>query len=62
MTNREKFKDEILDIVCSGQNFTKKNNKITSCELLNNCKECDFYSADCNCYDLIKKWCYEEAD
>ena len=62
MINREKFKDEILDIVCSGQNFTKKNDKIVSCESLNSCKECDFYSTDCNCYDLIKKWCYEEAD
>lgn len=59
MLNKEKFKDEILEIACSGECLAvnKHTNKVCACS--------DMYCADCkfncaNCSDMCKKWCNSE--
>ena len=41
MLNKEKFKDEIMEIVCSGEHFALKNGKVVEC-CDTRCQDCDF--------------------
>lgn len=60
MTNREKFAEQILDIVCEGKHFAMdKNKNITTCENIE-CNECEFARIDSYCEKNIKKWCESE--
>lgn len=58
MTNREKYKEQLLDIACSGNRLAvdKKTMKPTKCKKLI-CEECCFYS---NCSAKCEEWCNEE--
>lgn len=58
MTNREFYKEQILDIVCEGANFavSKTDNTICSCSDLG-CENCKF---DCGCTRALKQWCNAE--
>lgn len=60
MKNKEKFKDEILEIACSGHSFAinKKSMKFEECHNLS-CSDCLFSnSKDCN--NNIREWSEEE--
>lgn len=62
MTNREKYKEEILDIVCSGASFAfnRDTRKIVRCEDIS-CPECEFYIPDSvNCRSEVNHWCNSE--
>ena len=43
MLNKEKFKDEIMEIVCSGEHFALKNGEVMGC-CDTRCQDCDFGS------------------
>ena len=43
MLNKEKFKDEIMEIVCSGEHFALKNGEVVGC-CDTRCQDCDFGS------------------
>ena len=60
MTNREKYAEQILDIVCAGKHFAMdKNKNIIDCEEIE-CNECEFVRNDSWCEKNIKKWCESE--
>lgn len=62
MTNREKFAEQILDIVCSSSNIAVDKNtmKLVSCaDIL--CEDCYFgMDVDKKCGDACKEWCESE--
>lgn len=63
MTNREFYKEQILDIACKGKNigFDTRTNKLCACEELDDCHNCLFcakYSN--NCEVRVEEWCNEE--
>ena len=41
MLNKEKFKDEIMEIVCNGEHFALKNGEVMGC-CDTRCQDCDF--------------------
>lgn len=62
MTNREKYKEEILDIVCRGGGlaFSRDTQKIVRCEDIN-CAKCGFnISGNMNCRIGLEHWCNSE--
>lgn len=59
MTNREKYSEQLLDMMCSGQKFAVKDGKLCKCSELN-CKECDFDIEDTGCSDGRRRWAESE--
>lgn len=59
MTNFEKYKDEILEVIKQGDNPALKNGVITPCSTTK-CMECEI-SADNGCIKKFIKWLYVEA-
>lgn len=62
MTNREKYKENILDIVCSGVGFAfnRDTRKIVRCEDTS-CHKCEFYTPDSvSCKSGVNHWCNSE--
>ena len=59
MTNFEKYKDEILEVIKQGDNPALKNGVITPCNTTN-CMECEFYTGY-GCIKKFIKWLYVEA-
>lgn len=57
MTNKEKYVQEILDIVCDGSNVAIVHNKPCNCSSVD-CHNCDSY--DYNCSDNFVEWCKKE--
>lgn len=63
MFNREKFKEEILNIVCYGNAVAieKETGKPVACNTLSkDCRECLFCGDRTPCSILFKRWCYSE--
>lgn len=61
MTNREKYKEKILDIACDGNSiaFSKQTRELVPCECLD-CSECEFNYEFGTCQDEAKHWCNSE--
>ena len=63
MTNKEKYAQEILDIVCDGNNVAIIGNKPCKCQ--DNCDQCELHKLHSkNCLSIFNKWCnmeYEEC-
>lgn len=61
MTNREKFKELILDIVCNGDSVAVdlEEQKPVNCTEIR-CIECKFDMDGISCGSLRKQWCNEE--
>lgn len=60
MTNREKYSEQLLDMVCSGHKAAMKNGKLCKCSELN-CDECDFYKGVYkHCGEAVNKWANSE--
>lgn len=61
MLNKEKFKDEILEIACNGESLAlnKNTGKLTSCSGIF-CSNCEFKLDACSCPDACKIWCNSE--
>lgn len=59
MLNKEKFKEEILEIACSGGCLAvnKHTNKVCTCGDMH-CADCKFNCTHCS--DMCKKWCNSE--
>lgn len=62
MTNFEKYKDEILEIVNSGSNIALDidGNKVIACKNLS-CENCEFQDEP-DCTQSFVKWLYEEYE
>lgn len=66
MTNKEKYAQEILDIVCDGDIVAIVHNEPCNCSSLD-CHKCDLYTTDYehDCSDKLAEWCnkeYQEVD
>lgn len=64
MKNKEKFKDEIIDIVCEGHTLTLSHGKPEGCELIN-CSRCDLSPCGRDGggrKEGMKKWAEQEYD
>lgn len=61
MTNREFYKEQILDIVCKGNGFGlhKDTNELCSCEKMGTCNSCAFHG-DWGCRERTEEWCNAE--
>lgn len=61
MLNKEKFKEEIFDIACTGDSIAvTKSGNLLGCEDCS-CRNCAFNSdSDINCRDMCKDWCNSE--
>lgn len=61
MTNREKFKEQILDIACSGNLIAvnKETGKPVVCDTIN-CHECKFNLGYVTCKTPREHWCESE--
>lgn len=62
MKNKEKFKNEIVDIICNGSSFAVdiETNKLVDCNHID-CRKCLFYGTEISsCADLMKKWANQE--
>lgn len=62
MTNKEYYKEQILEIACNGDSiaYDKKNNELVPCSNIT-CSDCLFRNDnDGNCYDIVKAWCEKE--
>lgn len=58
MTNREFYKEQILDVVCSGKNFcVDKTNNIVACNEIG-CNNCLFNHKEC--VPATEEWCNAE--
>lgn len=58
MTNREFYKEQILDVVCDGWDnfaFNKYENRIIACDSCN-CDFCAFDSNTVKCREMRKRW------
>lgn len=62
MTNREKFKEQILDIACSGTRIAVEKNVMEPVPCQNiSCKDCHFrFKEGSRCDDACKEWCDTE--
>lgn len=61
MTNREKYAEQILDIVCNGSSVAvdlEKQKPVDCAEI--RCRECKFEMSGIPCGSLRKQWCNEE--
>ena len=61
MTNREKYAEQILDIVCNGGSVAvdlEKQKPVDCTEI--RCRECKFEMSGRPCGSLRKQWCNEE--
>lgn len=61
MTNREKYAEQILDIVCNGGSVAvdlEKQKPVDCTEI--RCRECKFEMSGIPCGSLRKQWCNEE--
>lgn len=60
MTNREFYKEQILDIVCDGDSFAfnECKNEITAC-IYENCNYCKFRNSG-DCSKKLREWCDQE--
>ena len=58
MLNKEKFKEEIFEIACSGYNIavSKKDGEIKKCSKDLDCKYCLFYYGEADCHMARKNW------
>lgn len=61
MTNREKYAEQILDIVCNGGSVAVdlEKQKPVDCTKIR-CRECKFEMSGIPCGSLRKQWCNEE--
>lgn len=61
MTNREKFKEQLFDIVCSGNRIAvnKKTGEPVCCETIL-CSDCEFNRCFGPCKMTIEHWCNSE--
>ena len=61
MKNKEKFKDEIVNIICCGDNIAvnKKTYLPTACSDIK-CSNCLFYGEKLHCVDSLVKWSGQE--
>lgn len=59
MTNKEFYKEEILEISCSGERFGILDGKIKSC-LNINCQKCGFYFPGYSCITEKRDWAKRE--
>ena len=59
MTNREFYKEQILDIACNGSVIAmdKETNELCSCSIMD-CDNCLFGGNDCN--TKVREWCNAE--
>ena len=64
MKNREKFKDEILNLACKGVHFgvDKRTGNVISCHSQNGCSWCIFCSSRPRCAEEREKWCEQEEE
>lgn len=62
MTNKEKYKEEILDIVISDAciGIDNETGELVACSSRNGCAWCKFYDGLVSCTKLRKKWFNEE--
>lgn len=62
MTNKEKYKEEILDIVISDAciGIDNETGEVVACSSRNGCAWCKFYDGLVSCTKLRKKWFNEE--
>ncbi len=64
MTNREYYKEQILDIACSGKTiaFIKETNELIACEDHRDCDNCVFYERymGTNCTNKTQEWANAE--
>ena len=64
MTNKEKYAQEILDIVCDGNNVAIIKNMPRPCNT-SDCDMCQLHTPNSNCDINFAKWCkkeYQEVD
>lgn len=61
MTNKEHFKEELLEVACGGTHiaFDKETNKPCSCADIS-CFDCAFHKGDMKCKDAFIEWLKEE--
>lgn len=61
MKNREKFKNEIVDIICNGDNIAvnKKTRVPLACTNIK-CNKCLFYNIKQYCIDALVEWANQE--
>lgn len=59
ITNKEKYAQEILDIVCNGSNVEIIDNMPRNCNTYN-CDICQLHTPDPNCDVNFAKWCKKE--
>lgn len=59
MTNIEKFKENIVNMIFDLEGIGIKNGKPVCCSSLN-CFECDFYDDEGTCKECFTKWMNEE--
>ena len=62
MTNREFYKEQILDVVCDGWSsfaLDKRTNKVIPCDSCN-CDFCAFDNEEYKCREITKKWANSE--
>lgn len=61
MKNKEKFKDEIVNIICDGNSIAinKETYLPTACSGFE-CSNCLFYTVKLNCTDALVKWANQE--
>lgn len=62
MTNREFYKEQILDVACSGGAFAvdKRDGKIGECLMDIHCNNCLFGPSYNTCMKAIKEWSEQE--
>ena len=56
MLNKEKYAKEIIDIACNGDRIGMRNSVPCPCNTINECVQCDFYSKNIPCEQVIKEW------
>lgn len=67
MLNKEKYKDEILELLLDYSTVAICNGKICDCDKIDDCRECDFshmYDGE-DCNTALRKWAdseYEEPE
>lgn len=59
MTNKEKYAQEILDIVCNGNNVAIINNMPHPCTT-SDCDMCQLHTPNSNCDINFTQWCKKE--
>ena len=61
MLNKEKYAKEIIEIACNGDAIGMRNRALCPCSTINDCyNQCDFYSKNIPCEQVIKDWANSE--